>query len=99
MVAMPSMISPSVGIISPVSQINTSPLINEDELTTFISLAIIFFAGVSSRVLRREFACAFPRASAIASAKFANNKVRNRITNIEKLYPTEPSEVSFDIIL
>jgi hypothetical protein len=53
MVASPSIISPSVGIISPASQIKTSPLTSLDEETILISSTLksptanTFFAGVS----------------------------------------------------
>ena len=63
--ANPFMISPSAGMVSPASQINTSP----------------FF---------RLSACALPRASAIASAKLANNSVINKITKTHALYTNEP---------
>ena len=54
MVARPSMISPSEGMISPASQMNTSPFTNRDEGTIVISFTYISpttcrsLAGVSS---------------------------------------------------
>ncbi len=77
MVARPSMISPSVAIRSPASQTNTSPLRRSlEERSVIFPSAPTTFAGVSSRVFRSELACAFPRASAMASAKLAKSKVR-----------------------
>ena len=83
--ANPSIISPSDGITSPASQTNTSPFFSCEELTVTIWLPSTFLAGVSSRVLRRLSACAFPRASAIASAKLANSSVINRMINTAML--------------
>ena len=91
MVAKPSMISPSVGITSPASHTNTSPLRSCADDTSLISsryispIVCINLAGVSSRVLRRLLAWALPRASAMASAKLANNNVRNSTKNTVKL--------------
>ncbi|MNY07144.1 hypothetical protein D3C86_1399320 [compost metagenome] len=82
MVAKPEIISPSEGMISPASQIKTSPLTNCEEEIIFPSAN---FAGVSSLVLRKLSACAFPLASAIASAKLANSRVSNKIRNMVKL--------------
>jgi len=80
-VAKPSIISPSLGIMSPASQMNTSPLVKLEELTDCIWSFLSNLAGVSSRVLRKDSACALPRASAIASAKLANNKVKKSTKN------------------
>ena len=88
--ASPSIISPSAGIVSPASQTKTSPFFSFELLTVWSSAPATNFAGVSSRVLRRLSACAFPRASAIASAKLAKSNVRNKITNTNRLYPNEP---------
>ncbi|MNX83371.1 hypothetical protein D3C86_1151320 [compost metagenome] len=91
MVARPSMISPSVGIVSPASQMKISPFARLEDGTicnssTYISpIGKIFFAGVSSLVFRKLSACAFPLASAIASAKLANSKVNNKMMNTVKL--------------
>ena len=85
-VAMPSTISPSIGIISPASQKNNLlfAIAKRGQLLfhshTFPHMKYLF-AGVSSLVLRKLSACALPLASAIASAKLANSTVINRITN------------------
>ena len=81
------MISPSVGIISPASQIKIFPFLSlaDEIISPFSNLA-----GVSSLVLRKLSACAFPRASAIASAKLAKIKVRSRTIKIIKLYAKLP---------
>ncbi len=95
-VARPSTISPSIGIISPTSHKNRSPFLNCEEGTTFTSLIYIsptmriFFAGVSSLVLRRLSACAFPLASANASAKLAKSTVISRMANTVILYHNAP---------
>ena len=91
--ANPSIISPSAGIVSPASQMKISPFFNFELLTVCTLSPTSTFAGVSSRVLRKLSACAFPLASAIASAKLANNKVMNSITNTTKLYPKVPYSV------
>ena len=79
-VAKPSIISPSVAIKSPASQIKTFPFTNCDELIFLISpFSKSCFAGVSSRVFLKLSACALPLASAIASAKLANKSVANKI--------------------
>ena len=73
--AMPSMISPSVGMTSPASQTTRSPLrisgAGVGTSTPFTS----FRATVVLRVARSASACARPRPSASASAKFANSTV------------------------
>ena len=90
-VAIPSMISPSVGIISPASHIKISPFTSCEEGTMCTSFrnisptSSIFFAGVSSRVFLKEAACALPLASASASAKLANSNVSSRMRNIMRL--------------
>ena len=91
MVAMPQIISPSIGIMSPVSQRKISPFFSWEEGTIFTSstyispTACIHFAGVSSLVLRKLFACALPLASAMASAKLANKTVINKIRKMATL--------------
>ena len=76
---------PVEGMISPASQMNTSPFTNRDEGTIVISFTYISpqpaksLAGVSSLVFLRLLACALPLASANASAKLANNNVMNNI--------------------
>ena len=77
--ANPSIISPSEGITSPASHSKTSPFFNWELLITCTLPFTIIFAGVSSLVFRKLSACAFPLASAIASAKLANNKVINNM--------------------
>ena len=90
-VARPSMISPSVGMVSPASQTNKSPFFScEEEIFS----PLFKVAGVSSLVFRKLSACAFPRASAIASAKLANNSVNKSTRNTTKLYPKLPCDVS-----
>jgi len=99
-VAMPSMISPSIGIVSPASQKNISPFLSADDETIFISPTNVsptlktFFAGVSCLVLRKLSACALPLASAMASAKLANKTVKNNIAVTVMLYAKLPCEVS-----
>ncbi len=77
--AMPSMISPSPGMSSPASITTRSPLRNEDD-GTLSSLPLSWplarrRAMVSLRIRRSVSACALPRPSATASAKFANTTV------------------------
>ena len=89
--ASPSIISPSEGMVSPASQIKTSPFFSCELLTVVIlPFAPISLAGVSSRVFRKLSACALPRASAIASAKLAKSKVTNSTMKTNILYPNEP---------
>ncbi len=91
MLAKPSIISPSVGIVSPITQINTSPFFNCADDMIFPSNNL---AGVSSLVLRKLSAWAFPRASAIDSAKLAKSRVKNNTRKTIKLYPKLPCDVS-----
>ena len=90
-VAIPSIISPSVGMISPVSQTKISSFTSCEEGTILISFTNIspskniFFAGVSSLVFLSDAACAFPRASASASAKLANSNVSKRMRKMIRL--------------
>src|SRR5690242_7579299 len=90
-VARPSTISPSIGIVSPASQTNTSPFFSWEEEMILISFTYISpqgttsLAGVSSLVFLRLSACALPLASAMASAKFANSTVNKRIINMARL--------------
>ncbi|MNK97510.1 hypothetical protein D3C87_1178470 [compost metagenome] len=85
-VARPSIISPSAAIKSPASQTKISSFFNAEELMFLISpFGIICLAGVSSRVFRKLSACAFPLASAIASAKLANKSVASKIKNTIRL--------------
>lgn len=91
MVAKPSIISPSAAIKSPVSQMKISSFFKAEELTFLISpFGRICLAGVSSRVFLKLSAWAFPQASAIASAKFPNKSVANKIRNTMMLYAKLP---------
>src|SRR5580692_5061014 len=76
--ATPSTISPSEGMSSPAETSTISPSRNF-ELGTFSvwSLSRMRLATVSDRALRSVSACALPRPSAIASAKFANSTVNH----------------------
>ena len=69
----PSMISPSAGMISPASTITTSPRCSSGAGTLDGRRGARAFVVV--RVARSAFACALPRPSAIASAKFAKSTV------------------------
>ena len=74
--ATPSMISPSDGMNSPAFTITTSSLRSAVAGTvSVLPPASRRFAVVSVRALRSVSACAFPRPSAIASAKLANRTV------------------------
>ena len=76
--AMPSITSPSPGMISPAETRTTSPLRNcEAGMTVMSSPFTIRLAVVSVRILRNESACALPRPSAIASAKLAKSTVNH----------------------
>ena len=74
--AMPSMISPSLGIRSPASQTTIEPSVSSLDATM---LSVPFGASRRAielvRVLRKLSACALPRPSAIASAKLAKSTV------------------------
>ena len=79
--AMPSMTSPSPGIISPAETITTSPFFSSLERTTFsVPSSMSKRALVSFCVFLRLAACALPRPSATDSAKFANKTVMNSTT-------------------
>ena len=68
-VAMPSMTSPSPGMISPAAQTTTSPARSlVDDTFSICPFGSSRLAIVSVLVLRSDSACALPRASAIASA-------------------------------
>ena len=74
--ATPSMISPSDGMNSPAFTITTSSLRRLVAGTvSIVPPAPIRLATVSVRALRSVSACAFPRPSAIASAKLAKSTV------------------------
>src|SRR5271169_4385041 len=76
--ATPSITSPSPGINSPAATTTTSPA-RSFELATISVLPSSrnLCASVSARALRSVSACAFPRPSAMASAKFANSTVNH----------------------
>src|SRR5579875_3520793 len=85
---MPSITSPSPGIISPTSHRTTSPARSCEAATISIfSPRLIRLARVSVLVFRKASACAFPRASAMASAKFANRTVNHNHREIWRLKP------------
>ena len=77
--AMPSITSPSLGIISPATTTTSS---SRSSAVLAVSSVVPSgkrrWATVSERVLRSVSACALPRPSAIASAKFANSTVNQR---------------------
>ncbi len=50
-----------------------------------------FFAFISRRELRSDSACAFPRPSAIASAKFANSTVNQSQSDTARMNQTGAS--------
>src|SRR5579864_75062 len=79
--AIPTTTSPSAGIISPVSTSTTSPFRSPvDETISALaprSGRCRRLAGVSRRARRSASACAFPRPSAKASAKFAKTTVNH----------------------
>ncbi len=88
--AMPSITSPSDGMISPASTSTTWP--GASSLAGVGTVNPVFsstmsLALVSSRVWRRLAACALPRPSAMASAKFANRTVNQSQTMIWKVKP------------
>ena len=84
--AAPSATSPSPGICSPALTITKSPFFSETEGTevicSFLSADGIRCASTSFFAARRASACALPRPSAMASAKFANRQVNHRMTAI-----------------
>ena len=73
--AMPSMTSPSPGMVSPAETTTTSPLRRSLALTCLIAPSTSTLASVSVLVLRNVSACALPRPSAIEVAKLANSTV------------------------
>ncbi|MBP1597535.1 MAG: hypothetical protein H6Q05_2912 [Acidobacteria bacterium] len=86
--AMPSMTSPSPGMNSPALTITTSPVLSLEPGTVSVPPpGNSRLAMVSERVLRSESACALPRPSAMASAKFANKTVNHNHSVICRLKP------------
>ncbi len=92
--AMPSMTSPSDGMVSPASTSTMFPTLRSVEGTSrkFCESpeSAISLACVSVRCRRSVSACALPRPSAIASAKFANSTVNHSqrmIWNSKRICP------------
>ena len=84
--ARPSTISPSAATVSPATHSNRSPCFSSELLTMCdCPSGSMRLAGVSSRVLRSESACALPRASAMASAKLAKSTVKRSTAKITRL--------------
>src|SRR3984885_7273816 len=76
--ATPSTTSPSPGTNSPATHFTQSPARSfEPEISSVDPSAFRRRAMVSARALRRVSACALPRPSAMASAKFANSTVNH----------------------
>ena len=78
--AMPSMTSPSEGIMSPASTRTMSPTFSPVQGTSLKfcrSAPLSSLAWVSLRCRRKVSACALPRPSATASAKLANSTVNH----------------------
>ena len=85
--AIPSITSPSPGIISPAETKTTSPFFSSLDRTVFsVPSSSSSRAFVSFWVFFRLAACALPRPSATDSAKFANRTVINRTTQTIILY-------------
>ena len=93
--AMPSTISPSLGMNSPAVTSTTSPL-RRNALVVLVYLAdagsnprrgasTSFFAVRSRRARLRLSACALPRPSAMASAKLANRTVNQSHSDTAKM--------------
>src|SRR5262245_4815327 len=79
--AMPSMTSPSLGIISPALTTHSSSTASWDDGTcSVVPSGRRRLASVSLRAWRSVAACALPRPSAIASAKLANSTVNQSQT-------------------
>src|SRR6266567_8073851 len=87
--ATPSITSPSDGMVSPASTSTISPtfrLVPGTRLKAWPA-PVSSLAWLSVRVLRSESACALPRPSATASAKFANSTVNQSQRMIWKVKP------------
>ncbi len=100
--ATPSMISPSLGIISPASTSTRSPLRSCGAATCSVgaarsegavSSARRRLASVSLRARRKVSAWALPRPSAIASAKLAKSTVNHSQTATPKMKPRSVASV------
>ena len=97
--ATPSMISPSEGIGSPASATTRSPLASADAGTiSSVPSGRRRRAVASERILRRAEAWAFPRPSAMASAKLAKSTVRNSQTVIDQLKTSECDTDSMNVM-
>ena len=90
----PSMISPSAGMTPPAATTTMSPRCRSAAGTSSsVPLSSRRCAVVVVRVARSAFACALPRPSATASAKFANSTVsqsQNVITPTNQSEPVSP---------
>ena len=85
--AVPSMTSPSLGMISPALTMTTSPFFSSlEETTVSVPSALSRRALVSFWVFFRLSAWALPRPSATASAKLAKRTVTKRMTQTKMLY-------------
>src|SRR5579863_3467462 len=89
--AIPSITSPSPGMVSPCSTRQMSPLRSCVAATVSNFPFTSRHAVVSVLVLRNVSACALPRPSAMASAKFANSTVNQSHSVIWKVKPTTPA--------
>jgi len=93
--ATPSTISPSTGTSSPASTRRKSPLRSSEEVTIVCAASRLpsasFFAETSRRALRSESACALPRPSAMASAKFAKSTVNQSQSETARMKPAGAS--------
>src|ERR1017187_4841067 len=93
--AMPSMTSPSPGMVSPASTRMISPERNRAAATISVRPPLSKRrALVSVLVLRRVSACALPRPSAMASAKLAKSTVNHSQSEIWKVKPTMSAPVA-----
>ncbi len=75
--AMPSITSPSPGMVSPAETTTTSPLRSSEAAFWRVSPSTTTLAMVSVLVRRRDSAWALPRPSAIEVAKLANSTVNH----------------------
>ena len=106
--ATPATISPSAGMMSPASTKTMSPRRScEDDTVSKASCGASapgsFLQAVSALVARRLAACALPRPSATASAKFAKSTVSQSQTVICRIRPgraePEPNAVATRIMV
>ena len=92
MLAMPLMISPSAGIISPAATLTRSSLRRSEAGMRSSTTPCMRRAVSSARAARRLAAWPRPRASAMASAKLANSTVANRIAATARLKPNDGAD-------